>query len=58
VSGLGSRLYVKQSIDSYFGSGFVEEGRKRKANWLDGTWHDSIYMGILEEDWLKSSVSN
>lgn len=33
-------------------SGFVEEGRRRKSNWINGAWQDSIYMGLLEEEWL------
>ncbi|OCH85638.1 hypothetical protein OBBRIDRAFT_797967 [Obba rivulosa] len=31
--------------------GFVTEGRKRKANWIDGKWYDEISLGILEEEW-------
>jgi hypothetical protein len=34
--------------------GFVEEGRKRKCNWLDGKWADSILFAILEDEfWAK-----
>ncbi|KAF9468574.1 acyl-CoA N-acyltransferase [Collybia nuda] len=33
--------------------GFIEEGRRRKSIWLNGTWQDSIYMGLLEEEWLR-----
>lgn len=29
----------------------MEEGRKRKANWVDGKWEDIIFMAILEEEW-------
>jgi len=36
-------------------SGFVEEGRKRKANFFNGAWQDSIYMGLLEEEWFEKS---
>jgi len=36
-------------------SGFVEEGRKRKANFFNGAWQDSIYMGLLEEEWFERS---
>lgn len=32
-------------------SGFVEEGRIRKATWIEGQWRDIILMGILDEDW-------
>jgi len=31
--------------------GFVEEGRKRQLNWIDGHWEDYISMGILLEEW-------
>ncbi len=43
-------LFYKQWI-SY--SGFVEEGRVRKANWFAGQWKDEINMGILVEDWTE-----
>ncbi|KAF8650168.1 hypothetical protein AX16_005402 [Volvariella volvacea WC 439] len=32
--------------------GFVEEGRRRKVNWFNGEWQDSIVMSILDEEWL------
>jgi hypothetical protein len=32
-------------------SGFVQEGRQRKANWVEGAWKDIIQMGILVEEW-------
>ncbi|KAG5638173.1 hypothetical protein H0H81_001470 [Sphagnurus paluster] len=47
----------KGAIEMYKKIGFVEEGRRRKANWLDGVWHDSIYMGILDEDWLRPTAN-
>jgi RimJ/RimL family protein N-acetyltransferase len=31
--------------------GFVEEGRHRKIVWLKGSWRDTFYMGILEDEW-------
>ncbi|EGN98010.1 hypothetical protein SERLA73DRAFT_55712, partial [Serpula lacrymans var. lacrymans S7.3] len=31
--------------------GFVEEGRKRRANWVEGHWEDTINMGVLSEEW-------
>jgi RimJ/RimL family protein N-acetyltransferase len=37
-------------------SGFVEEGRKKKAIHTDGKWVDHISMGILEEEyWVNHS---
>ncbi|WP_294344899.1 GNAT family N-acetyltransferase [Prosthecochloris sp.] len=35
----------------YFG--FLEEGRKRKARKLDGTYDDVILFGLLDEEWLR-----
>lgn len=32
-------------------SGFKEEGRKRRCNWVEGHWEDMIYMGILDDEW-------
>ncbi|KDR72551.1 hypothetical protein GALMADRAFT_73814 [Galerina marginata CBS 339.88] len=37
--------------------GFVEEGRQRKANWVNGAWRDIIFMGILAEDWAELKKS-
>jgi RimJ/RimL family protein N-acetyltransferase len=36
-------------------SGFVEEGRERRANFQDGRWWDMISMGILEEEWREQN---
>jgi hypothetical protein len=38
--------------------GFVEEGRKRRVNWVDGKWQDSIIMGILEDEWRERIANN
>ncbi|KAJ3788220.1 acyl-CoA N-acyltransferase [Lentinula aff. detonsa] len=40
-----------RAVNLYKKVGFVEEGRKRKVNWIDGQWEDMIYMGILKEEW-------
>ncbi|KAG6808994.1 hypothetical protein H0H92_002061 [Tricholoma furcatifolium] len=40
------------AIALYKKIGFVEEGRIRKAVWIDGSWRDRIHMGILEEEWV------
>jgi len=32
--------------------GFVYEGRKREAHYLDRKWHDIISFSMLESDWL------
>ncbi|KAH7098097.1 acyl-CoA N-acyltransferase [Auriculariales sp. MPI-PUGE-AT-0066] len=41
-----------RAIAVYKKVGFVEEGRHRKNNWLDGKWTDLLIMGILEQEWL------
>ncbi|KJA16913.1 hypothetical protein HYPSUDRAFT_46819 [Hypholoma sublateritium FD-334 SS-4] len=33
--------------------GFVEEGRHRKIVWIKGSWRDTYYMGILEDEWRE-----
>jgi hypothetical protein len=38
--------------------GFVEEGRHRKIVWMKGSWKDTFYMGILEEEWAERKKSN
>ncbi|KAJ3744993.1 acyl-CoA N-acyltransferase [Lentinula detonsa] len=40
-----------RAVNLYKKVGFVEEGRKRKVNWIDGQWEDMFYMGILKEEW-------
>ncbi|PPQ89682.1 hypothetical protein CVT25_013869 [Psilocybe cyanescens] len=40
------------AIKLYKKIGFVDEGRKRKSNFFDGKWQDSIHMGLLEEEWF------
>jgi len=32
--------------------GFKEIGRKRKARFIEGQYHDSILMDLLREEWL------
>ena len=36
-------------------SGFVEEGRKRKAIWIGGKWEDLVEFGMLDEEWLAGT---
>jgi RimJ/RimL family protein N-acetyltransferase len=37
--------------------GFREVGRKRKAHFVNGKYHDIIVMDILREDWLSLAKS-
>jgi RimJ/RimL family protein N-acetyltransferase len=41
------------AIKSYNKIGFVEEGRMRQAIFINGKYHDVIFMSILQEEWLK-----
>ncbi|KAF9046328.1 acyl-CoA N-acyltransferase [Panaeolus papilionaceus] len=45
------------AVKLYKKIGFSEEGRKRKANFFDGKWVDSIYMGLLEEEWFSKTAT-
>ncbi|KAH8104693.1 acyl-CoA N-acyltransferase [Cristinia sonorae] len=40
-----------RALEVYKKVGFVEEGRVRKAHWVDGAWRDLILLGILDEEW-------
>jgi len=37
--------------------GFTLEGRQRKADEIDGEWHDLLLYGILEEDWRAQQAT-
>jgi len=43
------------AISLYKKIGFIEEGRKRQANWADGGWEDSISMGMLAIEWAEQN---
>jgi len=43
----------ERAMTVYKKYGFVEEGRQRKVNWVNGAWRDIILMGILAEDWTE-----
>ncbi|THU84927.1 acyl-CoA N-acyltransferase [Dendrothele bispora CBS 962.96] len=55
---LGVYELNERAIDLYKRVGFVEEGRKRKSNWVDGRWTDIISMGILEDEWRTQKVGD
>jgi RimJ/RimL family protein N-acetyltransferase len=55
---LGARRIVltthaknERAIRCYLACGFVEEGRPRKAVWIDGEYTDLVEMSILHEEW-------
>ena len=39
----------------YGSLGFVEEGRRRKAIYRAGAWHDHVIMGLLASEWSEGS---
>lgn len=41
------------AIKLYKKIGFKEEGRKRRANWVDGHWEDALSMGVLDDEWAE-----
>lgn len=43
------------AISLYQRGGFVVEGRKRLARFLDGAWDDPLIMGCLRDEWLLCS---
>ncbi|BGP34987.1 hypothetical protein JCM10296v2_006811 [Rhodotorula toruloides] len=42
----------KPAFRVYEKVGFVVEGRRRKALWIQGAWRDDLLIAILAEDWL------
>ena len=44
--------FNERAIKLYKSMGFVEEGRAREALFRFGKWHDIIYMGILQQEFL------
>ncbi|PPQ73137.1 hypothetical protein CVT25_010766 [Psilocybe cyanescens] len=46
-----------RAIVLYKKIGFIEEGRQRKAAWINGGWKDIIQMGILVEEWNEMQDS-
>ena len=47
--------FNKRAHKCYLKVGFKETGRKRKARFIDGKYHDSIMMDILREEWLSTN---
>lgn len=42
----------ERALRCYRACGFVEEGRQRQQQWLNGKYVDAIFMGLLREEWL------
>lgn len=49
---LGLHAYNERALKSYEKVGFKLEGRMRKDGMRDGVRYDSLWMGILREEWL------
>jgi RimJ/RimL family protein N-acetyltransferase len=45
-----------RAIRCYLACGFVEEGRPRKALWLEGEYVDVVNMSILREEWQEPTT--
>jgi RimJ/RimL family protein N-acetyltransferase len=49
--------YNPRAIRSYEKAGFRHEGRTRKELLREGKRYDTLWMGILREEWLEWNVS-
>jgi RimJ/RimL family protein N-acetyltransferase len=52
---LGVFEYNPRAVRSYEKAGFQLEGRTRLDTLRDGKRYDSLWMGILREEWLQKS---
>jgi RimJ/RimL family protein N-acetyltransferase len=43
--------FNKRSIRMHEKLGFVEEGRRRKATYVNGRFWDDLVFGLLREEW-------
>lgn len=50
-------LYSRPALRAAERTGFVKEGRLRKATWYKGEWWDVNLYSILEEEGLKNGLS-
>ncbi|MGG3571478.1 GNAT family protein [Bacillus gobiensis] len=48
---LTTRGINKQAISLYEKIGFVVEGKLRKHAYVDGSYYDTYFMGILQSEW-------
>ena len=40
-----------RAVGCYRKVGFVEEGRLRRRDWMNGAYHDVLIMAVLDEEW-------
>ena len=50
--------FNERALNCYKKCGFKECGRRRKCNFLDGKYYDSIEMDILNEEFNKNCIRN
>ena len=50
---LGVHDFNERAQKSYAKAGFIEEGRKRRAHFIDGEYSDEIIMSILDYEWRR-----
>ena len=49
--GLTTDATNERAIRAYLACGFVEEGRRRQHEYVNGRYVDEVIMGILRSDW-------
>jgi len=47
--------FNRRAQKCYLKVGFKEVGRRRKARFIDGEYHDDIIMDVLKDEWLARS---
>ena len=53
---LGVFSFNERAISCYKKLGFKEYGRRHECYYLDGKWHDEIWMEILEDEYRKKNL--
>lgn len=53
---LSTNAKNERAIRCYLACGFVEEGRPRKAVWIEGEYVDLVHMGILRDEWTPLPI--
>lgn len=43
--------FDERKTQMYDTLGFTLDGRHRESHWSEGTWHDSLFYGILNREW-------
>ncbi len=47
---------IDEAKQAFFqGLGFLLDGRHRETYWSDGAWHDSLFYGLLRQDYLAKA---